>query len=113
MRRSMIAVLGALPILATPAAADPLWAGDRSQTARIAVTTAELQSPEGLAQVYDRVTAAAHSMCAELNADADDRAWCESDAVSNAIARPDMAALADYHEEHVRAEATHATLASR
>ncbi|HVY86675.1 MAG TPA: UrcA family protein [Caulobacterales bacterium] len=103
MRRSVIAVTTlALSAFAAPAFADP----DTVQV-RIQVTPADLESRDAVAHLYQRINAAAASVCAEVMGDQTptlgsayaSRLDCRRQLVREALENTHFAALAQYYAE--------------
>ena len=114
MRATILGLSAALLLTAAPSAASA-----EEVTVRIPVYQADLESDAALANLYERVEAAASHICLETS-DAFDRASrsqisCRRDAVRRAIDTANLPALSAYHAEAQNRQAATATpvLASR
>jgi UrcA family protein len=110
MRRSIAALIGfGIIAIAAPASANPT-------EVRVPVTSADLESPEAIANLYQRVNEAAASVCAEIMSveptPYSSRRQCRLDLVDHAMDDSTVEPLTRYHAA-VRTGRTETTLASR
>ncbi|MEJ0061234.1 MAG: UrcA family protein [Terricaulis sp.] len=110
MRRSIAALIGlGILAVAAPASANPT-------EVRVPVTSADLESPEAILSLYQRVNEAAASVCAEImqgdHPAYRSRRQCRIALVDQALATSTVEPLTRFHAA-VRSGRTATTLASR
>jgi UrcA family protein len=110
MRRSIAALIGlGIIAAATPAFANPT-------EIRIPVASTDLESPEAILALYQRVNEAAASVCAEIMRSEPSpyatRRQCRLDLVDHALETSTVEPLTRFHAA-VRSGRTETTLASR
>lgn len=111
MRRSLLALVGAVSLMASPAFANPI-------TIVVPVSPADLESRESVAALYQRVEDAAASVCVEIMRGSSPAAYtsrrsCVRDLMDKALDGASISAVSEYHAEVRTGQPALRTLASR